>query len=46
VIFEIQTFATSREQAVRIVENWESNASMVYSNVLQMLNQDLQSSVD
>ena len=25
-IFEIETFASSREQAIRIVKNWEKNA--------------------
>lgn len=39
VIFEIQTFATTREQAVRIVQNWEENSSMIYPKVIQMLNE-------
>lgn len=39
MIFEIQSFATSREQAVKIVQNWEANAATIYPKVLQMLNE-------
>ena len=39
MIFEIQAFATSREQAINIVKNWEQNAGTIYPSVLQMLNQ-------
>ena len=38
MIFEIQAFATSREQAINIVKNWEQNAGTIYPSVLQMLN--------
>lgn len=38
IIFEIQAFATSREQAVQIVQNWEQNSSKIYPEVLKMLN--------
>ena len=41
-IFEIQSFATSREQAINIVKNWEQNAKTIYPNVLQMLNKKLE----
>lgn len=41
-IFEIQTFATSREQAIKIVQNWESNSSNIYPKVLQMLNENIE----
>lgn len=41
MIFEIQSFATSREQAVNIVKNWEQNAGTIYPNVLQMLNKEV-----
>lgn len=37
-IFEIQTFASSREQAVRIVQNWENGAGDIYPKVLELLN--------
>ncbi len=39
-IFEIQSLASSREQAVRIVENWEKDANLIYPKVLQMINQE------
>ena len=41
MIFEIQSFATSREQAVNIVKNWEQNAGTIYPSVLQMLNKEV-----
>ncbi len=40
IIFEIQAFATSREQAINIVQNWEKNAGKIYPNVLRMLNEN------
>ncbi len=40
-IFEIQSFATSREQAVNIVQNWDKNAAVIYPNVLRMLNEGI-----
>ncbi len=40
VVFEIQTLANSREQAIKIVQNWENNAKKIYPNVLMMLNED------
>lgn len=39
-IFEIQTLATSREQAIRIVKNWEENTGEIYPRVIQMLNEE------
>lgn len=42
MIFEVQTFATSREQAVNIVKNWEQNATTIYPSVLQMLNKKIE----
>ena len=41
MIFEIQAFATSREQAINIVKNWEQNATTIYPSVLQMLNKQV-----
>lgn len=38
MIFEIQSFATSREQAVKIVKNWEDNVGEIYPKVTEMLN--------
>lgn len=39
VIFEIQTLATSRDQAIQIVKNWEDDVGEIYPKVLQMLNE-------
>lgn len=36
-IFEIQTFATSREQAKSIVDNWMHNADLIYPKLLEIL---------
>lgn len=41
-IFEIQSFATSRDQAIRIVQNWEKNAKTIYPSVLGMLNKEIE----
>ena len=38
--FEVQTLASSREQAVRIVKNWEENTGEIYPEILKLLNQD------
>lgn len=38
-IFEIQTLASCREQAVKIVKNWEENTQEIYPKVIQMLNE-------
>lgn len=37
IIFEIQTFATSREQAKSIVDNWLQNADSIYPQILEIL---------
>ena len=39
-IFEIETMASSREQAVRIVKNWEENANKIYPEVIGMINKE------
>lgn len=39
-IFEIQTFATSREQAKIIVDNWMHNADLIYPKILEILSQN------
>lgn len=41
-IFEIQTIASSREQAIRIVQNWEKNTMDIYPKVIEMLNKELE----
>lgn len=40
IIFEIQTLATSREQAVKIVQNWEENTGEIYPKVIELLNKE------
>ncbi len=36
-IFEVKTIAGSRERAKRIVDNWNSNASKIYPEILDIL---------
>ena len=36
-VFEIKTFAGSREQAKDIVDNWQSNADTIYPKILNIL---------
>lgn len=37
IIFEIQTFAGSREQAKKIADNWKENANSIYPKILDIL---------
>lgn len=39
-IFEIQTLASSREQAIKIVRNWEENTNEIYPKVIELLNKE------
>ena len=39
-IFEVRTFAGSRERAKKIVDNWNKNASKIYPKMLDMLLED------
>lgn len=39
-LFEVKTFAGSREQAKQIVENWKKHAGSMYPNLLEILTQD------
>ncbi|CDA17049.1 MAG: DUF4364 family protein [Clostridia bacterium] len=36
-VFEVKTFAGSREQAKEIVDNWKSNAESIYPEILKSL---------
>ena len=36
-IFEIKTFAGSRDEAKKIVDNWKNNAETIYPNLLETL---------
>lgn len=38
-LFEVKTFAGSREQAKQIVENWKKHAGIMYPNLLEILTQ-------
>lgn len=39
-LFEVKTFAGSREQAKQIVDNWKRRAGTMYPNLLEILTQD------
>lgn len=39
-IFEVRTFAGSRERAKKIVDNWNKNASKLYPKILNILLED------
>lgn len=39
-LFEVKTFAGSREQAKHIVENWKRHAGTMYPNLLEILTQE------
>lgn len=39
VLFEINVYCASQEQAKKIADNWKNNASEIYPNVIKMLTQ-------
>lgn len=39
-IFEVKTFAGSRERAKRIVDNWNHNAAIIYPKILDILSNE------
>lgn len=39
-IFEVKTFAGSRDRAKKIVDNWNENASKIYPKILDLLCKD------
>lgn len=41
-IFEVKTFAGSRDRAKRIVDNWNKNANTIYPKILNILLDDKQ----
>ena len=45
-IFEVKTFAGSRNMAKRIVDNWRQNATTIYPQILNSLLQDNSSKTD
>ncbi len=40
-IFEVRTFAGSRDRAKKIVDNWNKNASKIYPKILDILLEDI-----
>ena len=44
-LFEVKTFAGSREQAKQIVENWKKHAGIMYPNLLEILTQEFKDDV-
>lgn len=40
-VFEIKTFAGSREQAKEIVDNWQNNANDIYPKILSILTKNI-----
>ena len=41
VIFEIKTFAYSRDQAQNIVDNWKKNANKLYPKLIGLLTKNI-----
>ena len=39
-IFEVKTYAGSRERAKKIVDNWNNHANTIYPNILELLFND------
>ena len=42
IIFEVSSFAASREQAKFIADNWEQNAEKIYPQIINLLTTDKQ----
>jgi len=43
LLFELQTFAGSSEQAKHMVNNWKNNANIIYPKILEILSADYSS---
>ncbi len=37
-VFEVQVFSSSRENSIKIMENWKKNAVTIYPKIVEMLN--------
>ncbi len=37
-VFEVQVFSSSRENTIKIIENWKKNATTIYPKIVEMLN--------
>ena len=38
-VFEVQVFSSSRDNSLKIIDNWKKNAVTIYPKVVEMLNQ-------
>ena len=38
-VFEVQVFSSSRDNSLKIIDNWKKNAGIIYPKVIEMLNQ-------
>lgn len=38
-VFEVQVFSSSRDNSLKIIDNWKNNAGVIYPKVIEMLNQ-------
>lgn len=45
-VFEIKTFAGSRDEAKKIVDNWKNNAEIIYPNLLETLTKNYKKNID
>ena len=37
-VFEVQVFSSSRDNSLKIIDNWKKNAGVIYPKVIEMLN--------
>lgn len=37
-VFEVQVFSSSRDNSIKIIENWKKNAVTIYPKIVEMLN--------
>ena len=38
-VFEVQIFSSSRDNSIKIMENWKKNAATIYPKIVEMLNE-------
>jgi len=38
-VFEVQVFSSSRDNSLKIIDNWKKNAGILYPKIVEMLNQ-------
>lgn len=37
-IFEVQVFSSSRDNSIKVIENWKKNATKIYPQIIELLN--------